>query len=517
MRPVFPSLAALAWGEPRRRTYWEQELINALRIVERGWSTPAEMRGSWAGAMGHTQWMPEVWLNIGMDYDGDGRVNPFGRPDDALASSARYLINRGKYRRGEHWGYEVRAGGQRGGDASKSYEAWQKAGVTRADGKPFPSPKATAKLWVPVPGGPAFLLGPNFYAVRSYNPSMNYTLAIVHLADVIKGGELRRPEIPRRRAAADAGRDPGNPAPSHRAWLRHQGRRRPRRRRHHAGGLQFPAQGRHGAGRLCRRAAAGTVARSPLIRFYPAHLRLQANQTKDCPVTTATARAVPAAEITTDAHPSLKEIDRPANLTTANAPGWGSRRGRRRAARPQDSLYRAQSGRELSRHPQFHRQLSRQRDAADAALPARGGRGLHRPRLRQGHRQGHGGSGALQRRPVPRHDGGVQRLVRPFAGADPRRNRPGRRPQAASLDRLDPHRARSGRHRSRLHQVGRPAGLAGRLARGHAARRLDRQHRADGPGLHQFRCRTAGGEARGAAAADRSGALHAAGGRCPLG
>ena len=195
MRPVFPSLAALAWGEPRRRSYWEQELINALRIVERGWSTPAEMRGSWAGAMGHTQWMPEVWINIGFDYDGDGRVSPFGRPDDALASTARYLVDRGKYRRGEHWGYEVRAGNQRSG-ASRSYEAWQKAGVTRADGKPFPSPKATAKLWVPEPGGPAFLLGPNFYAVRSYNPSMNYTLAIVHLADVINGAELVAPKFP---------------------------------------------------------------------------------------------------------------------------------------------------------------------------------------------------------------------------------------------------------------------------------------------------------------------------------
>ena len=196
MRPVFPALAALAWGEPRRRSYWEQELINALRIVERGWSNPAEMRGSWAGAMGHTQWMPEVWLNVGFDYDGDGRVNPFGRPDDALASTARYLVNRGKYRTGEHWGYEVRAGGQRGGDASRSYEAWQTSGITRADGRPFPSPKATAKLWVPVPGGPAFLLGPNFYAVRSYNPSMNYTLAIVHLADVIMGGELVAPKFP---------------------------------------------------------------------------------------------------------------------------------------------------------------------------------------------------------------------------------------------------------------------------------------------------------------------------------
>ncbi|WP_436198749.1 lytic murein transglycosylase [Astrobacterium formosum] len=189
MRPVFPALAALAFGEPRRRAYWEQELINALRIVERGWSTPGEMRGSWAGAMGHTQWMPEVWLNIGLDYDGDGRVSPFGSPADALASTARYLVNRGKYRRGEHWGYEVRLpSGRRGGDRPKTYAAWQAAGVVRADGKAFSPANATAKLWVPVNGGPAFLLGQNFYAVRSYNPSMNYTLAIVHLADRLAGG-----------------------------------------------------------------------------------------------------------------------------------------------------------------------------------------------------------------------------------------------------------------------------------------------------------------------------------------
>ncbi len=81
-----------------------------------------------------------------------------------------------------------RAGKAGGGDASRSYEAWQKAGIVRADGQPFPQPNATAKLWVPVPGGPGFLLGPNFYAVRSYNPSMNYTLSIVHLGDRIMGG-----------------------------------------------------------------------------------------------------------------------------------------------------------------------------------------------------------------------------------------------------------------------------------------------------------------------------------------
>jgi len=187
MRPVIPALAALAFGEPRRKKYWEQELLNALLIIDRGWSTPEEMRGSWAGAMGHTQWMPEVWLNMGVDYDNDGRVSPFGKPDDAIAGTAQYLVERGKYRAGEHWGYEVRAKGAREG-ASRSYEAWAKAGVARADGQPFAQPKATAKLWTPVPGGPAFLLGQNFYAVRSYNPSMNYALAIVHCGDRIMGG-----------------------------------------------------------------------------------------------------------------------------------------------------------------------------------------------------------------------------------------------------------------------------------------------------------------------------------------
>jgi membrane-bound lytic murein transglycosylase B len=189
MRPVFPSLAALAWNAPRRKPYWESELINALRIVDKGWSTPEQMRGSWAGAMGHTQWMPEVWLNVGTDYDGDGKISPFGRPDDALGSTAKYLVDRGKYHRGEHWGYEVRASGAGNSSrGSRTYAAWAGAGVTRADGQPFPQPDASAQLWTPEPGGPSFLLGPNFYSVRSYNPSMNYALAIVHLGDRILGG-----------------------------------------------------------------------------------------------------------------------------------------------------------------------------------------------------------------------------------------------------------------------------------------------------------------------------------------
>ena len=123
---------------------------------------------------------------LGIDYDHDGRVSPFGKPDDALGSSARFLVNRGKYRRGEHWGYEVRASGA-ASSGNRTYAAWANAGVSRADGQPFSQPHASAQIWVPVQGGPAFLLGPNFYAVRSYNPSMNYALAICHLGDRILG------------------------------------------------------------------------------------------------------------------------------------------------------------------------------------------------------------------------------------------------------------------------------------------------------------------------------------------
>jgi lytic murein transglycosylase len=189
MRPVIPALSALAWREPRRRTYWEAELINALVIVERGWSTPKEMIGSWAGAMGHSQWMPEVWLHMGVDYDHDGRVSPFGKPDDALAGTAHFLVERGKYRRGDHWGYEVTLpSGIKKDRTTRTYAKWREMGVARADGQPFPKSDDKLRLRVPVDGGPAFLTGQNFAAVMSYNPAFSYALAVVHLADRIAGG-----------------------------------------------------------------------------------------------------------------------------------------------------------------------------------------------------------------------------------------------------------------------------------------------------------------------------------------
>jgi lytic murein transglycosylase len=191
MRPVFPALAALAWGEPRRRGYWEKELLNALVIVEKGWGDPKEMVGSWAGAMGHTQWMPEVWLNVGVDSNGDGRISPFGVPDDALAGTAQYLVKRGGWRRGEGWGYEVRLpagmGANAGPGGKAAISAWAARGVKPADGKPFPRPAEKARLWRPVAAGPAFLLTQNFDAVRSYNPANPYALAVLHLADRIRG------------------------------------------------------------------------------------------------------------------------------------------------------------------------------------------------------------------------------------------------------------------------------------------------------------------------------------------
>ncbi|MFK8251422.1 lytic murein transglycosylase [Ancylobacter terrae] len=191
MKPVFASLGALAWGEPRRRKYWETEFLNALVIVQRGWSTPAEMRGSWAGAMGHTQWMPEVWLNIGTDFDGDGRINPYEVPD-ALAGTAVYMLKRGKYQRGIPWGFEVTMPGvpEKMADAKtwRPVEAWLKAGVKPAAGR-IAYPKANTRLWAPAgTEGPCFLLTQNFYAVRSYNPSMKYALAVCHLGDRVLGG-----------------------------------------------------------------------------------------------------------------------------------------------------------------------------------------------------------------------------------------------------------------------------------------------------------------------------------------
>ncbi len=146
------------------------------------WST-----ASTCGRRCHTQWMPEVWLNLGVDANGDGKISPFGSPDDAFAGTAHYLRKRGGYRRNEGWGYEVRLPANATTSGTQTIAAWRKLGVTRANGQPFPRAGEQARIWQPVSNGPVFLITQNFRAVRSYNPADSYALATVHLADRIRG------------------------------------------------------------------------------------------------------------------------------------------------------------------------------------------------------------------------------------------------------------------------------------------------------------------------------------------
>src|SRR5262249_26324867 len=104
-----------------------------------------------------------------------------------FAGTANYLVKRGSYRRGEPWGYEVKnPRGLRDG-GHRTYAAWHKLGGERANGQAYDAPHVTARLWTPLPGGPSFLLSKNFDAVKSYNPSNSYTLAVVLLGDRIRG------------------------------------------------------------------------------------------------------------------------------------------------------------------------------------------------------------------------------------------------------------------------------------------------------------------------------------------
>ena len=228
------------------------------------------MIGSWAGAMGHTQWMPEVWLHMGVDYDRDGRVSPFGKPDDSLAGTARYLLERGKYRRGEAWGCEVKlpAGHARLADnrTLRPYAKWHELGVKRADGAAFARPNDQVKLWLPVAGGPAFLVGQNFRAVYSYNPSTNYSLALVHLGDLIRGDPPFHQQFPggERVPTLDEVKEIQRRLNEH--GFKTDGIDGRTGSDTVQGDPRVPEEGRHGAGRrLCRAEGAGAVTTGRLM------------------------------------------------------------------------------------------------------------------------------------------------------------------------------------------------------------------------------------------------------------
>lgn len=192
-RPLLQSLSTLAcFG--RRQAFFRDELFSAMRIVARRDIAADELRGSWAGAFGHTQFMPTTFERIAVDFDGDGRRNLVGSIPDALGSTAHYL-DRAGWRTGEPWGYEVTL--PKGFDASqagrtnrKPLSTWRAQGIERAGNAAFAMPGDTrAALLLPAgEAGPAFLVFRNFDAIYSYNAAISYALAIAHLSDRLRGG-----------------------------------------------------------------------------------------------------------------------------------------------------------------------------------------------------------------------------------------------------------------------------------------------------------------------------------------
>lgn len=189
--PVVGALATLAY-EGRRQAFFEAELLAALRILAAGDVTPEAMRGSWAGAMGHTQFMPSSYLAHAVDFDGDARRDIWGDvPADALASTAAYLAGFG-WAPGQAWGLEVALppgfdyalSGER---VKKPVAEWQAMGV-RAMAGALPDEGLASVLLPAGAEGAAFLILPNFQVIERYNPADAYVIAVGHLADRITGG-----------------------------------------------------------------------------------------------------------------------------------------------------------------------------------------------------------------------------------------------------------------------------------------------------------------------------------------
>ncbi len=186
------ALATLTEGG-YRPDFFREELLTALRIVSDGHVSAGNMTGSWAGAMGHTQFMPSSFMRYAIDYNGDGRKDIWNSVQDALGSTANYLNSFG-WRPGETWGYEIKLPSGFNFAAARQLERaplsqWQAMGIQRVSGKAFPRPSDVGRLYMPAgANGPAFLLLPNFDVIKRYNNSDSYALAVGHLADRIIGG-----------------------------------------------------------------------------------------------------------------------------------------------------------------------------------------------------------------------------------------------------------------------------------------------------------------------------------------
>lgn len=191
-RPVLRSTATLACIG-RRQAYFKDEFLSTLEILHRGDLTPAQMKGSWAGAFGATQFMPTAFKRAAVDFDGDGRRDIVDSVADILASTSSKFRKDG-WKTGETWGYEVEVPRNFNfalADRSKQMTIgqWERMGIRRAGGKPFPRSSDNAFLLVPGGAdGPGFLMLHNFRVIMRYNPAEAYALAIGHFADRLRGG-----------------------------------------------------------------------------------------------------------------------------------------------------------------------------------------------------------------------------------------------------------------------------------------------------------------------------------------
>jgi membrane-bound lytic murein transglycosylase B len=188
---VIRSLGTLICSGTKSK-FAKPQLVSALKILQRGDISLEAMNGSWAGAMGHTQFIPTTYTAYAVDHDGDGKRDIWTNIPDALASTASYL-KVSNWQRGETWGYEVTL--PKGFNPKRVSEStlrplgdWQQAGIVRVSGEPYPRLSDKASLFVPEgTNGPAFLLLNNFRSILRYNVAKSYALAVGHLSDRLKG------------------------------------------------------------------------------------------------------------------------------------------------------------------------------------------------------------------------------------------------------------------------------------------------------------------------------------------
>ena len=188
---VMRSLATLIYAG-RKKDYAREQLIAAFKILKRGARAPNDFKGSWAAAMGHTQFIPTSYLSYAVDWNGDGKKDIWGSKEDALASTANYLAKAG-WKADRPWGWEVLLPGNFnkaliGRTKWRPVSEWVKLGITPASGGNFSALQADAFVMIPQGiDGPAFLVTRNFLAIMDYNFSHSYALAVGHLADRIRG------------------------------------------------------------------------------------------------------------------------------------------------------------------------------------------------------------------------------------------------------------------------------------------------------------------------------------------